>query len=224
MDICVWNVYKRCPHTHHISSAQIWCPVFTKLKIFCHHCDNKGLCRWTPLSNHLLEPVGTWRPWGLGVILRARLGRSSSSLQWTVFLTASVSMTPGALGQAVMGWWGLGSVYWAHTVTTVLNFPGGSDGKASAYNEGGPGSVPGLEEPLEKEMATHSSILAWKIPWTEERCRLQCMGSQRDGHDWATSLSLSLSQQTVENVERDGNTRPPDLPPKKSVCRSTSNS
>ena len=41
---------------------------------------------------------------------------------------------------------------------------------------------------LEKEMATHSSTLAWKIPWTEEPGRLQPMGSQRIGHDWATSL------------------------------------
>ena len=51
----------------------------------------------------------------------------------------------------------------------------------------------GREDPLEKEMATHSSSLAWKIPWTEEPGRLQSMGSQRVGHDWATSLSLSLS-------------------------------
>ena len=41
----------------------------------------------------------------------------------------------------------------------------------------------GWEDPLEKEIATHSSILAWKIPWTEEPGRLQCMGSQRVGHD-----------------------------------------
>ena len=40
----------------------------------------------------------------------------------------------------------------------------------------------GQEEPLEKEMATHSSILAWKIPWTEEPGRLQSMGLQRVGH------------------------------------------
>ena len=46
----------------------------------------------------------------------------------------------------------------------------------------------GWEDPLEKEMATHSSTLAWKIPWTEEPGRLQSMGSQRVGHDWATSL------------------------------------
>ena len=42
----------------------------------------------------------------------------------------------------------------------------------------------------EKAMATHSSTLAWKIPWTEEPGRLQSMGSLRVGHDWATSLSL----------------------------------
>ena len=45
--------------------------------------------------------------------------------------------------------------------------------------------VPSLdwEDPLEKEMATHSSTLAWKIPWTEEPGGLQSMGSQRVGHD-----------------------------------------
>ena len=48
------------------------------------------------------------------------------------------------------------------------------------------------EDLLEKEMATHSSILAWRIPRTEEHGRLQSMGSQRVRHDWATSLSLSL--------------------------------
>ena len=41
----------------------------------------------------------------------------------------------------------------------------------------------GLEEPLKKGMATHSGILAWRIPWTEEPGRLQSMGSQRVGHN-----------------------------------------
>ena len=45
----------------------------------------------------------------------------------------------------------------------------------------------GWEDPLEKEMATHSCILAWKISWTEEPGRLQFMGSQRVRHDWVTS-------------------------------------
>ena len=45
---------------------------------------------------------------------------------------------------------------------------------------------PGQEDPLEKEMATHVSTLAWRIPWTEEPGRLQSMGSQRVGHDCVT--------------------------------------
>ena len=49
----------------------------------------------------------------------------------------------------------------------------------------------GWEDPLENEMATHSSTLAWKIPWTEEPGRLQSMGSQRVGHDSASSRSRS---------------------------------
>ena len=48
----------------------------------------------------------------------------------------------------------------------------------------------GWDDPLEKEMSTHSSILAWKIPWTEEPGRLQSMRLQRVGHDWVTSISF----------------------------------
>ncbi len=54
---------------------------------------------------------------------------------------------------------------------------------ASAGDARDAGSIPDQEDPLEKEMATHSSILAWKIPWTEEPGRLQSMGSLRVGHD-----------------------------------------
>ena len=55
---------------------------------------------------------------------------------------------------------------------------GGSDGKESACSVGDPSSIPESEDPLEKGMATHSSILAWKIPWTEEPGRLQSMESE----------------------------------------------
>ena len=68
-------------------------------------------------------------------------------------------------------------------MTVMLGFLGGLDGKESACNVGDPDSIPVSEDPLEKEMATHSSILAWKTPWTEEPGRLQSMGSQRVGHD-----------------------------------------
>ena len=69
---------------------------------------------------------------------------------------------------------------------------------ASAGNPRDAGSILGREDPSEKEMATHSSILAWEIPWTEEPGGLQSMGSQRVGHDsmtnthWAVRLSFWL--------------------------------
>ena len=67
----------------------------------------------------------------------------------------------------------------------ILDFPGSSDHKVSAYSARDPGSILGQEDSLEKEMATHSSIPAWRIPWTEEL--------QRVRHDWATSLSLTYT-------------------------------
>ena len=60
--------------------------------------------------------------------------------------------------------------------------------KESARNTGAIGDTGlslGQEDPLEKGMATHSSILAWRIPWTEESGGLQSMGLQRVGHDWS---------------------------------------
>ena len=69
-------------------------------------------------------------------------------------------------------------------IELLSGFPGGLEVKASASNAGDLGSIPGLgEDPLEKEMATHSSILAWRIPWSEEPGRLQFPGLQRVGHD-----------------------------------------
>ena len=61
--------------------------------------------------------------------------------------------------------------------------PGSSAGKESACNAGDLGLIPGLGDSLEKGMVTHSSILAWRIPWTEVPGRLRSMGSQRVRHD-----------------------------------------
>ena len=52
----------------------------------------------------------------------------------------------------------------------------------------------GWEDPLEKEMATHSSIPAWRIPWTEEPGRLQSMGLQRAGHDQVTNTFIFIAE------------------------------
>ena len=62
-------------------------------------------------------------------------------------------------------------------------FLGDSEGKASACNAGDLGSIPGSGRPVEKEIATHSSTLAWRIPWMEEPGKLESMGSQRVRHD-----------------------------------------
>ena len=83
----------------------------------------------------------------------------------------------------------------AHTHTHVRNieldrqfnlsigFPGSSDGKESACKVGDPGSIPELGRSIEEGKATHSSNLAWKIPWTKEPGGPQSMGLQRVRHD-----------------------------------------
>ena len=65
----------------------------------------------------------------------------------------------------------------------IGGFPGGSEVKASTWNAGDLVRSLCWEDPLEKGVATHSSILAWEIPWTEEPSGLQSMGSKRVGHD-----------------------------------------
>ena len=75
-------------------------------------------------------------------------------------------------------------------------FFGHSDGKESACNVGDQVRSLGWEDPLEKEMATHSSILAWRILWT-----VQSMGSQRVKHDWATN-TVTFSQNIEEILWR----------------------
>ena len=64
-----------------------------------------------------------------------------------------------------------------------LGLPCTSDSKESTCNAGDAGSILGWEDPLEEGIATHSSILAWRIPWTEDPARLQTVGSQRVRYD-----------------------------------------
>ena len=65
---------------------------------------------------------------------------------------------------------------------------GGSDGKESAHSAGDWVQSLDQEDFLEKRMATHSSILAWRIPWTEEPGGPQSVGLHRVGHDWCCTL------------------------------------
>ena len=70
----------------------------------------------------------------------------------------------------------------------AFGLPGDSDSKESACSAEDWIRSLSREDPLEKGMATHFSILAWRIPWTEELGKLQSMGSQRVGLDWATNI------------------------------------
>ena len=70
----------------------------------------------------------------------------------------------------------------------MRGFPGGSVVKNPPAKQEIQIQSRGQEDPLEEEMATHSSILAWKIPWLEEPGGLLSMGLQRIGHDWAIEL------------------------------------
>ena len=106
---------------------------------------------------------------------------------------------------------------------SILGFPSGSAGKEFTCNAGHLGSIPrlgkslgegnvyplqyyGLENSMEcivhgvKDMATHSSILAWKILWMEEPGSLKSMGSQRVGYDWVTSLHFMSPSQSHKSV------------------------
>ena len=70
--------------------------------------------------------------------------------------------------------------------------------KNSHTNDGDAGSIPGWEDSLEKDVATHSSVLAWRIPWAEDPGSLQSTGWQRVGHNWATEHSTA--QQICPNL------------------------
>ena len=87
------------------------------------------------------------------------------------------------------------SGFWLKVISSALGFPRGWDGKESVCNAGDPAFIPSWEDALEKGMATHSSILAWRSPWIQEPGRLQSMGSNRVAHDWVT---LSLSSESFK--------------------------
>ena len=101
---------------------------------------------------------------------------------------------------------GLYGLQWAS-----MGFPGGLDGKASTWNVGYLGLIPGLGRSLEKEMATHSSTLAWKILWTEEPGRLQSVELLRFGHPERLSLTGSKTishYASIQHSKEDRNWSP----------------
>ena len=160
------------------------------------------------LSTHALALLNSWQTfknWEILIKIWFPALESSSSWQsWAYILTwqqhlegsmpvwATVTSTPYYI-------WGGQWPFTAAAVHPFLSFfflatpgsicfPGGSNGKESACNADTRVQSQGLEDPLEKELATHSSILDWRIPWTEKPGRLQSMGYQRVGHNWATNF------------------------------------
>ena len=90
----------------------------------------------------------------------------------------------------------VGKIPWRRNklpIPVFLSFHSGSDGKEFTCNAGDLG----WEDPLEEGMATHSSILAWRIPWTEQPGGLQSMRSQSTAHDWTTKYSTAHVPRTV---------------------------
>ena len=102
---------------------------------------------------------------------------------WTITNQAPLSMKFSK--QAF--WRGLPFPTQGDILNPGIVFPGGSVSKSLAAMQETLVQFLGQEDPLEKDMITHSSILVWRLPWTEEPDGLQFIGFQRVGHDWVTN-------------------------------------
>ena len=111
--------------------------------------------------------------------------------------------------------------------------PDGPSGKRTCLPVQGAwdvGSIPGVGDPLEEGLATHSSILAWKTPWTEDPEELQPIGSQRVGHDWSDLACMHACTldggkwclYKTNKVNRNRKTREIFFPPKRTRRKETS--
>ena len=134
---------------------------------------------WSDLARHAC-PWYFWKNWYLSWAWKKSVQGSLGS-EWNIW--GGEGGARGGRGKSYMR--GGPSSSWNAVLTDLsthvdigMGFPHSSVGKESACNTGDLGSVPGLERSPGEGMATHPSILAWRIPWTEEPGRLQSMGSQ----------------------------------------------
>ena len=116
----------------------------------------------------------------------------------TVMVSFNLTTTLHALAPNMVLFWGSWKLRLQHmnfeeNMNQLPGFPGGSHGKKSTCNAGDQIWYLGREDPMQKGMATHSTILAWRIPWTEKPGGLQSMKSQRAGHDRTTKHKLALN-------------------------------
>ena len=181
--------------------------------------QNKCFCCKFNVSYHYLRPSGKnkeiWpfiaydQPYGAH---QASLSKTITPLKWNIIEYAKSRFSWASLvAQLVrihLQCRRLGFDSWVWKIPwrrdrlptpVFLGFPCGSAGKEYACKAGDEQETQvqslGGKDPLEKGKATHSSSLAWRIPWTEEPGGLQSMGSQRLGHDWAyTRYIVSLTR------------------------------
>ena len=159
---------------------------FKLLHVFCHHrmktCNVSG--------DRFVEPKALSIPWKQSSEIREKTYPWCQHLShWISFPGASGLLSEVVLGYSVIyrirspSW----SRHWCWLHILRASLVAQRLKHLPAMQETWVWFL-GWEDPLEKEMATQSSILAWRIPWTEEPGGLQSTGSQRVGHDWAISL------------------------------------
>ena len=152
-------------------STQILCPFLTRLSVF-----RNTLC---PLNTRLISRYRIFNNFSYSFLIYTKV------LNWASLVAQLVKNPPARQETPVQSlvW---EDPWWRDRLPTpvFMGFPGGSVKDPPTMWETWVQSL-GWDDPLEEGMATHSSILAWKILWTEESGRLQSMGSQRVRHNWA---------------------------------------
>ena len=186
-----WEVWRAA--VHRVAKSQIWLSNWTELKQGHHHtslCPNKVQKLQLRISIHqVIMPYKYWK------LSYSKL-KHVSSLCTLLFFFLKVSfcdLKPLISSYLIYGFLFFACIHWwdSYLATAVSNmvFPGDASVKEPAWQcrrHKSHGFDPWVgKDSLEEKMAIHSSILAWRIPWTEEPCGLRSIGWQRIEHDWS---------------------------------------